>query len=386
MKTIRRSSLLLACLLAAPLGAAPPKAGPAGEYIVYIGTYTGRQSQSKGIHAWRFDSATGKLAPLGVAAETPSPSFLAIHASGRFLYAVNEIGNFNGRRSGAVTAYSIDRETGRLTQLNQVSSKGSGPAHISLDRKGHYALVANYGSGSVAALPIGDDGKLGEASSVIQHEGKSVNPQRQERPHAHSINPAPDNRFAVVCDLGLDKVFVYRFDDTKGILSQHEAASVKPGAGPRHFAFHPNGKFGYVINEMASTVTAFDYDAKRGALKEIETVSTLPKDYHGDSTCAEVVVHPNGKFLYGSNRGHDSIAVFAISGKGTLTPIDYTPTQGKVPRNFALDPSGSYLFAANQNSGNVVIFRVDAKTGKLTPSGETIEIGSPVCVRFLKVK
>jgi 6-phosphogluconolactonase len=258
-----------------------------------------------------------------------------------------------------------------------------------VDKTGRNVLVANYGSGSVACLPVKEDGRLAEASAFIQHTGSSVNPQRQQGPHAHSVNMSPDNRFAMVADLGLDEVLVYRFDPVKGSLAANDPpfAKVKPGSGPRHFAFHPGGKFAYVINELASTVTALAYDARRGILSEVQTVSTLPPGFTGTSTTAEVQVHPSGKFLYGSNRGHDSIAVFGIDArKGTLTPIEHVPTQGKTPRNFGIDPTGSYLLAANQSSDNVVVFRIDPQTGRLTPTGQVLEVGIPVCVKFVAAR
>ncbi|HEU4751893.1 MAG TPA: lactonase family protein, partial [Armatimonadota bacterium] len=319
-------------------------------------------------------------------AETPNPSFVAIHPNHRFLYAANEVGSYGGQKTGSVTAFAIDPATGALTKLNDRSSHGDGPCFVSVDHRGRDVLVANYGAGSVAALPIGADGRLGEATAAIQHHGSSVDPQRQEGPHAHSINVAPDNRFAFAADLGLDKILIYRFDAARGTLTPNEPAFAKvaPGSGPRHFAFHPNGRHAYVINEMKSTVTAFDYDPKRGALAEIQTLSTLPADFHGGSSCAEVQVHPSGKFLYGSNRGHNSIAMFRIDpATGKLTAIGHEPTGGKTPRNFGIDPTGKYLLAANQDSDSLVVFRIDPESGRLTPTGSRVEVPMPVCVRFL---
>jgi 6-phosphogluconolactonase len=257
-----------------------------------------------------------------------------------------------------------------------------------VDRSGKNVLVANYSAGTVAVLPIAEDGSLKEATGFQKHEGHSVNPNRQREPHAHSINLSPDNRFAIAADLGLDKLLVYRFDAAKGTLEPNNppSVSITPGSGPRHFAFHPNGMYAYAINEMKSTVTAFDWDAKRGVLTEKQTVSTLPSDFAGESSTAEVVVHPNGKFLYGSNRGHDSIAVFSIAADGRLSPVEITPAKVKIPRNFAIDPSGEYFFAAGQNSNNIVVFRVDGKTGKLTETNLALQVGSPVCVRFAPAK
>ena len=359
------------------------------DYLAYIGTYT--QKNSKGIYVFRLNSSTGKLTPLGLAAETTSPSYLAIHPNHRFLYAVAEVNNFGGQKSGAVSAFSIDRSTGKLTLLNQVSARGSGPCHVMVDPTGKTLLVANYDSGSVAALPVGQDGRLRDASAAIQHHGTSVNPERQEGPHAHCINNSPDNRFVLAADLGLDEVLVYRFDPARGSLAPNDPPFGKtpPGAGPRHFAFHPNGRFVYVINEIQCTASTFSYDAQRGALKLLATVSTVPKDYKvtKDDSTAEIRVHPSGKFVYGSNRGPDSIAVFSVdSTSGTLHPIEYVSTQGKTPRGFNIDPTGSYLIAGNQDSDSLVVFRIDQKTGRLTPTGQKLEAYAPVDVEFVAVK
>jgi 6-phosphogluconolactonase len=359
------------------------------DYLAYIGTYT--QKNSKGIYVFRLNSSTGKLTPLGLAAETTSPSYLAIHPNHRFLYAVAEVNNFGGQKSGAVSAFSIDRSTGKLTLLNQVSARGSGPCHVMVDPTGKTLLVANYDSGSVAALPVGQDGRLRDASAAIQHHGTSVNPERQEGPHAHCINTSPDNHFVLAADLGLDQVLVYRFDPARGSLAPNDPPFGKtpPGAGPRHFAFHPNGRFVYVINEIQCTASTFSYDAQRGALKLLATVSTVPKDYKvtKDDSTAEIRVHPSGKFVYGSNRGPDSIAVFSVdSTTGTLHPIEYVSTQGKTPRGFNIDPTGSYLIAGNQDSDSLVVFRIDQKTGRLTPTGQKLEAYAPVDVEFVAVK
>ncbi|MGC9972891.1 MAG: lactonase family protein [Bryobacteraceae bacterium] len=380
MRIRQHSWLLAAALLVAPVGRSAEK----DRSLVYIGTYTG--GDSKGIYAWRFYAGSGAATPLGLVAETANPSFLAVDPANRCLYAASEISSRDGKPEGAVSAFAIDAASGKLTLLNRVSSRGAGPAFVTVDRTGRNLLVANYSGGSVAVCPILSDGRLGEATAFVQHTGSSVNPQRQREPHAHSINVSPDNRFAIVADLGLDKLLVYRFDAAKGALAPNDPpfTAVKGGSGPRHFTFHPSGRFAYAINELASTVTAFSYDAARGALTELQTISTLPKDSTGNSTTAEVQVDAAGKFLYGSNRGHDSIAVFAIDpSKGTLTPVEHVSTQGKTPRNFRIDPTGSYLFAANQDSGSVVIFRIDVKTGRLTPTGQVLAVASPVCVKFV---
>jgi 6-phosphogluconolactonase len=390
MKTKRRVLRTVLPLLAFlllqifPAGAAPTPS----KYLVYVGTYTDKTT-SKGIYAYRYDADTGKLDSLGLAAETTNPSFVAVHPNRRFLYAVNEVSNYKGKSSGAVSAFAIDSATGKLTFLNEVASGGADPCYITLDKTGKYVLVANYTGGSIAAFPVLDDGRLGEPSAFVQHAGHGPNAERQEGPHAHSIDLSADNHFALVDDLGLDELLVYRFDATQGSLTPNDPkfAKLDPGAGPRHFAFHPSGKFAYVISELASTVTVFAYDNASGSLRSLQSISTLPKGFTGRNDDAEIQVHPSGKFLYASNRGHDSIAVFAIDGsKGTLTLVEDVPTQGKEPRSFEIDPTGSLLFAENQNSNNIVLFRIDQKTGKLTAAGQTLDVASPVCVKFVAIK
>ena len=369
----------LALAASSMVGRAQPE-----ELRVYIGTYT--RSGGKGIYLSELDLATGRLQAAEVAAEVANPSFLAIHPSRPLLYSVGEMSDFQGKRAGAVSAFSMGPISGKLTLLNQQSSRGAGPCHVVVDRSGGNVLVANYGGGSIACLPIREDGRLGEATSAIQHEGSSVDPRRQQGPHAHSINLDAAGRFAFVADLGLDKILIYRLDAAQGKLTPTDPpwAKLPPGAGPRHFAFHPSGRYAYVINELSSTVTAFRYDAERGALESLQTVSTLPDDFDGRNTTAEVQVHPSGKFLYGSNRGHDSIACFAIDATtGKLTPIGHQSTQGRTPRNFRLDPTGSYLLAANQATDNVVLFRIDAKTGLLRPTGQSLTVPMPVCVKII---
>lgn len=367
----------------------PTSTACGAEYHVYLGSYTG--AKSKGIYVARFDPKTGSLSAPELAAEIPSPSFLALHPKRPWLYAVNEVGSFGGKPSGSVSAFTVDAKSGKLTPINQQSSGGSGPCHLTVDAAGRNVLVANYGGGSVAVLPIREDGSLGEPTAVVQHKGSSVNPERQKEPHAHSINLDAANRFAFAADLGLDKIMVYKFDVEAGTLvpNRPSFAAVKPGAGPRHFAFHPSGKFAFVINELQCTVTAFSYNAKEGFLQELQTISTLPPTSsveRGFST-AEIVAHPSGQFLYGSNRGHDSIVVYSVNPRsGRLSYVENASTQGKTPRNFNIDPTGGYLFAANQGSDSVVVFRIDTATGKLTPTGTTIEVGTPVCIRFLKAR
>ena len=357
------------------------------ECLVYFGTYTG--AKSKGIYVSRLNLASGALTPPALAAEISSPSFLAIHPNHRFLYAVNEVSSFNGKPSGAVSAFAIDVATGKLTFLNQQSSVGAGPCHLVVDAAGKNVLIANYGGGSIASLPLDANGRLSEASAFIQHKGSGANPQRQEGPHAHGIYLDAANRLAFVPDLGQDKLMIYKFDSTKGTLTANEPAfaPLKSGAGPRHFALHPSGHFAYVINEMHCTVTAFENHA--GAFKELQTISTLPEGQAvlPSFSTAELEAHPSGKFLYGSNRGHDTIAVFAIDAKtGQLTAVQHQSTLGKIPRGFGIDPTGAFLIAGNQDSHNVVVFRIDPKSGRLTPTGTNVEVGAPVCVKFVPLK
>ena len=357
----------------------------ATEYTAFIGTYTGKKS--KGIYAYRFNTQTGKLTELGLAAETINPSFLAIHPSQKYLYAIGEGGT--GTKQGAIVAFGIDAAQGKLTRINQQSTVGAGPCSVAVDISGRCALAANYGSGSVVSLPIKADGSLGEAASFFQHAGSSIHPQRQTGPHAHSTDVDPGNRFAFFCDLGMDKVMIYQLDLATAKLTPHNPpfTSAKPGAGPRHLAFHPNGKYVFVINELDNTLVSYTFDSGKGTLTEIHRVPTLPEGFAEKSTCAEVQVHPNGKFVYGSNRGHDSIAVFSVEpASGKLTFVEHQSSQGKSPRYFTLDPTGSWLIAAHQSSDNMVVFQVDPQTGKLKPTGQNLEVGAPVCVKFVPVK
>jgi 6-phosphogluconolactonase len=358
----------------------------AAPYLVYVGTYTTKQT-SKGIYAYHFDTTTGQLTSIGLAAESTDPSFVAVHPNGKYVYAVNEIGNFNGMKSGAVSSFVIDRKTGTLRLLNQVSTHGAGPCYVSLDKSGRFVLAANYDSGSVATFAIQDDGSLSLVKGFVEHSGSSVDKERQEGPHAHWIGVSPDNRFALAADLGLDDVLVYKFDDVQGKLTPNNPpyVQVKPGSGPRHLAFHPNGKFAYLVSEMSSTVTALTYSAQKGSLSALQTLPMLPPDYSGVREAAEIVVHPSGKFVYASNRGTaNSIAAYKIDpSKGTLTPAGLFSTEGQIPRNFVIDPSGQFLLAANEDSGNLVVFKIDAATGALTPTGQVQEVPAPVCITFV---
>ncbi len=383
--TISRRLALLWFLLLVPL-VTVAAAGNSSQhkFLLFVGTYTDKES--KGIYAYSFDSVSSDLTPLGVAAETINPSFLAIDPSQRFLYAVNEVQNYKGVSSGTVSAFSIDRSTGKLQLLNRIASRGADPCYLAFDKTGKYVLVANYTGGSVAIFPAWPTGQIGESSAFVQHAGSSVNHERQAGPHAHWIETTPDNRFAIAADLGLDELLVYHFGRVAGTLAANDPpyANLDPGAGPRHLAFHPDGKLVFVVNELQSTITTFSYDPNRGALHKLNTVSTLPKGFAGNNDAAEIEVHPNGKFLFASNRGHDSIVVFSIGNiTGALTLVDHFPTQGKTPRSFTIDPTGKFLLVANQDSNNIVVFRIDRNSGRLTPTGQVVSVPSPVCLKFM---
>ncbi len=380
---------VMSCLtMAASAAAEPPAKGPVkpSKVRVYVGTYT--SGESKGIYRLDLDPRTGALTPSGEPTATVSPSFLAFHPSGRFLYAVNETGESRTDESGGVSAFAIDAQSGALTFLNRQLSGGPAPCHLWLDKQGRHLLLANYWGGSVAVLPVEADGRLAAATQVVRHEGRGVNPERQEGPHAHSVQLDPTERMALVADLGLDMLVAYRFDGARGTLAPYEKATVRlaPGAGPRHFAFDPGGRFVYVLNELSSTVTALAYDAAGPSFTELQSLSTLPAGFKGENTTAEVVVRPDGRFLYASNRGHDSIAIFARDpATGKLTAAGHRSTLGKTPRNFAIDPTGTFLLAANQDSGSIVVFRIDPRGGGLEPVGAPVRVPQPVCVRMRAV-
>ena len=350
---------------------------------VYFGT------GDTAIYVSKFDPKTGSLSEPRAVAEVVRPNFLEIHPNGTRLYVCSREPANGPDARGVVIAYAIDQATGDLERLNSLDTGAPGPAHVTVDQTGQMVVVANYTGGSVAAFKLAGDGRLAQRTALIQHEGSSVDKRRQSEPHAHSVNFSTDNRVVVAADLGMDKVMIYRADPSTGKLTPNDPpfATVAPGSGPRHFSFHPNGKFGYVINEMSSTVTAFGYDSSTSGLREIQTISALPEGFAGESTTAEVLVHPSGKFLYGSNRGHDSIAVFRIDeATGKLTPVERESTQGKTPRNFRIDPTGGYLFAENQASDSVVLFKIDQQTGELTPTGVSVKVPSPMCARFVAAR
>ena len=379
MRFLARTIALVTLFLAVSL---PVRAA---ESLVYFGTYTGPKSQ--GIYVSRFDGATGRLSPPQLAVATPSPSFLVSHPNGRFVYAINEVDEFRGEKAGSASVFAVDPTTGRLSLLSAASTKGTGPCHLSLDKTARHLLVANYGGGSLAVLRIGEDGRVGPASSFVQHTGRGPK-ENQEAPHAHAIAVDAANRYALAADLGLDKLLVYKFDPAAGSLSPTAIsfAAAKPGAGPRHFDFDPTGRFVFALNEMALTLASYRFDGSAGTLAEVQTISTLPagvavtKEMSG----AEVRVHPSGRFVYASNRGHDSIAVLAVDrDKGTVRSVEVVPTGGKTPRNFTLDPDGRHLLVANQGSDNVVVFDINPETGRLTRTANAVSVGAPVCVTFL---
>ena len=362
---------------------------PAKEFLAYFGTYTNALSQ--GIYVSQLDADTGKFSVPELAAATPSPCFIAVSPDERFLYTSDSVRSFNGENVGAISAFAVDKSSGKLSLLNRKSSGGSGPCHVSVDATGKILLAANYGSGSVKSFRINADGSIGADGTVIQHQGNGVNASRQASAHAHFITPDPGNHFALACDLGMDKVMIYRINAADATLTTNEIpfGTVPPGSGSRHLAFSPNGKFAYVVNEMGCTITLFAWDAKHGGLTALETVDALPPgDALKDSyTAAEILVHPTGKFVYITLRGHDSVSVFSVAKKtGRLTFVQNLPSGGQVPRGLGIDPTGRWLITGHQKSDNAAAFAIDAKTGKLTPTGQSLTIGSPVDVKFVKTK
>lgn len=377
MSHLRTRRAFIGHLAAAPLGIRTLSRRSPSALTFFVGTYT--DGASEGIYRCRMDPGSGELELLDATGGIPNPSFLAIHPTEPYLYAVSETTDFRGGESGGVFAYAVDPHTRRLQELNAQPSHGGAPCYVSVTPNGRLVLVANYVGGNVAVFPVLDDGRLGEAASVEQHEGKSVNEQRQESPHAHCILPDPPGTHALAVDLGIDQVVMYRLDG--GRLSRAGSAALQPGAGPRHVIFDPEGAYAYVINELDSTITSFRYEA--GSMEATYTTTTLPEEFQGENYCADIHVSTDGRFVYGSNRGHDSIVVFAAGDEGRLTTVQHIPTGGSWPRNFAIDPSGRFLLAANQRSDNVVVFTVDRATGRLDGTGHELSIPSPVCIRFL---
>jgi len=365
--------------------AADVRAERSRELPVYVGTYT--TGKSEGIYLYRLQLSSGELQKVGVTAGVVNPSYLALERGRRYLYAVNEVTDFKGQKSGAVSAFAVDQRTGALRFLNQQPSLGGAPCYVTVAGNGRFVLVANYVGGNVAVLPVRDDGSLGEAVDLQQHRGASgVNAERQEAPHAHCIVLDESNRHAYACDLGADKVMIYGFDARRGKLTPAPTpwAQVKPGAGPRHFVFDPRSRYAYVMNELAATVTVFAHDAATGALREVESVPTLPADFHEANTSADIHVSPDGRFIYCSNRGHDHVAAFSVDERaGRLSFVADEQARGRTPRNFAIDPTGEFLLVANQDSDTITTFRRDPQTGRLAFTGHSADVPSPVCLKFV---
>ncbi len=351
------------------------------KYYAYIGTYASKAEQ--GIYIYTLDSATGELTPIGGVSGIENPSFLTISADGGYLYAVGETETFQGQQGGSSAAFAIDAGSGHLTLLNQQPTTGADPCYLSIDRAGSSLLVANYSGGSIALFPVRDNGEIGNLAQRIQHLGKGVRPDRQEAPHPHEILPDASGAYVFVPDLGLDKIFTYRLDTASHTLTLYRETALPAGSGPRHLAFHPSEKYAYLITELASTIVAFSYDVTQASFSPLQTVSTLPDDFTGESTAAEIQIAPSGKFLYASNRGHDSIVVYSIEqGTGRLTYVEHVPMQGKTPRYFTLAPGGRFLFAANQDSASIITYAVDESTGRLTPTGQPLSVPRPVCITW----
>jgi 6-phosphogluconolactonase len=353
-------------------------------YRVYFGTSA--EQEQGGIYMALFDMQTGQLGKAVHVGHAPRTGFIAIHPDGRHIYSTGANTEFDGIKTGAVNAFRITEPDGSLVKINARSSGGLGVCHVSIDPTGKNVLVANYSGGSCSVLPIQPDGSLAPASFTQKHTGSSIHPKRQTAAFTHSINCDPAGRFAIVADLGMDKILIYRFDASAGTLTPNDPpfVAIEPGGGPRHFTFHPSGKFAYADLELSNKVVAFQYDADKGALKEIQTLSTLPDGFTGESTTSEILTTPDGRFLYVGNRGHDSLAIFSIDpASGKLTAIGHESTRGKVPRNFNIDPTGTYLLAANLQTGNVVVFRINRETGQLEFTGSEIKVPEPICIRFL---
>ena len=358
------------------------------EPIIFVGTYTDPEgSKSEGIYVYRMDAGYGQLNFLSVAKGVSNPSFLEVHPHQNFLYGVNEVDSLDGRAGGGVSAFSIEPHSGELTLLNTQFSHGAHPCYVSVEQTGRFALVANYTGGSIAMFPIRTDGTLDEASDVIQHSGSSIHPARQTGPHAHCILPDPTNRFAVAVDLGIDKLLIYQMNLERGKLQLHNEVQVHAGAGPRHLTFHPNGQFAYLINELDATVIAYGYQSEAGRFEQLQILPAVPKDFTSENLCADIHVTPDGRYLYASNRGHDSLVSYQIDqSTGALTYVSHTPTGGREPRNFAIGSNGSFLLAANQKTDTVVTFKIDTTNGQLIETGYQVEVSMPVCVKFALLK
>lgn len=355
--------------------------------FVFVGTYSSGNSDSEGIYVYRFDLSNGSVSYVGTTIGIDNPSYLKVSPDGRFLYVVSEVFEVKGIPGGLAESYSIDQKTGVLTYLNSKSTRGACPCHLNIDRTGQHVFVSNYMGGSIAVLPVQEDGTLGSATDIVQHEGSSnINPERQEGPHPHSITISPDNRFAIAADLGKDMLLIYKLDIVNGKLlpGNDERVKTEPGGGPRHMDFHPNGRYIFLLNELGNTIESYQYNDETGALKLIGMISTLPHEFDGESIAADIHIHPEGKFLYASNRGHDSIVICNIdTDSGTLEVLGHQSTKGAHPRNFSIDPTGEFLLVANRDTNDIVTFKIDRETGLLSPIGQVIRVPQPVCISFL---
>ncbi len=378
-----KSLILLFLILGLTMTSCEEKKQPITDlaYLLFVGAYT---QGNEGIAVYRFNAKTGDLQYLLTNENVQNPSYLAIHEDKNLLIAVNEVGEFQGKPSGAVSSFSFDPKSGALELLGQVASGGGAPCYLAMDNKAKFALVANYSGGNVGMLPIGNEGNIEDLADLIQHEGSSIDERRQKGPYAHTIVFDPDERYALAADLGIDQVITYEINREESRLIQVGIFETAPGAGPRHLAFHPNGKFVYIINELNSTMTSCSYDSETGQLREVMTVSTLPDGFEGTNSCADVHVSPDGRFVYGSNRGHESIAIFKTDASiGNIENVGYQNVKGKTPRNFTIEPTGKFLLVANQNSNNIVVFSIDEETGLLTDTGVEVQTPKPVCLKMV---
>ncbi|WP_372635691.1 beta-propeller fold lactonase family protein [Fodinibius sp.] len=355
----------------------------ASEEVIYVGTFAGRGGE--GLYVYEFDRETGALDQLQTVSDREAPDFQALHPEGTYLYSVSDEAFAEDSDHGTISAYRIDRETGMLSLINEQSVEGQGPAHVSVDPKGRFAYVSNYSGGNLSVFAIDpEDGSLGQAVDVVQHEGNSVNKERQNAPHVHSAIPSADGRFIYVSDLGTDRIMIYEVDQNSGELNPAEVpyAESTPGSGPRHFTFHPDSNYAYSAEELSSTVAVFQTDPSTGALTEIQRISMLPETYEEPgNSAADIHISPDGRFLYASNRGHDSLVLYEIDqNSGKLSLVGHEPTRGGHPRNFMIDREGTYVLVANMDDDNIVVFERNKATGELSYTGQQIEVPMPVCL------
>jgi len=383
MKMIFFLAIMIVGVMERLLGNDPGSAP--SEFYLYVGAYT--ENAEQGISIYKFDANQGGLSFIATEKNVKNPSYLAINDKNNLLVAANEVGEYHGKKTGYVTSFSINSETGGLTKINEVASGGGAPCYVTVNKSASHAFVSNYSGGNVSIIPIQSDGRLSEYSDLKQHEGTGGNPARQKGPHAHFIELDPKQEFAIAVDLGMDKIISYKIDEKQGLLNESNQFSVQAGAGPRHLTFHPNKRLVFVISELNSTISSLSYDSKEGKFSEVMTVSTLPDDFNGTSYCADIHVSPNGKYVYGSNRGHNSIVVYQVDVKsGKLSYVDHTSVKGDWPRNFLIDPTGKFLLVANQKSDNIVVFKIDQESGRLRSNGVEVQLPKPVCLKMLAIR